>query len=458
MKLVDCFSRIIVKAETHHRYAALSYVWGILPQPDLNDFISNQLPDELPPLIEDAITVTKGIQLRYLWVDRYCISIDENVRHHQIRNMDSMYGRAEVTLILASGDTSSGIHGVSVPRLLQPRLRLGSLELRSSLKCPKPTLRRSRWNSRGWTYQEALLSRRRLIFTEDQVTFDCPLLWVSEGVPQNQFDRDLERSDRVRFETPPSQFSPIHRAHDCKDKIEGYTQRKFTFQNDRLNGFLGIFKAFSKLKTPTRHIWGIPVHVRSSTAREVPSCGTFLASLCWDVPRPSQRLVGFPSWCWTGWVGSVRFNHPHRLVDKVDVSLEMTDGLVLTWDEALTLMADYDGLALSTCLHLHVWTFEVRFKTASAARANGGSVAYCVESVPDVLLSLTMEVEDHNALHERLRTLSWVCVVLGRTAGGRVQCAIVVDFVQNMAFRIGYLKFHGGATNVEEVKRKIRIS
>jgi hypothetical protein len=29
------------------------------------------------------------------------------------------------------------------------------------------------WFERGWTYQEGVLSRRRLMFTENQVCFQC---------------------------------------------------------------------------------------------------------------------------------------------------------------------------------------------------------------------------------------------------------------------------------------------
>ncbi len=38
------------------------------------------------------------------------------------------------------------------------------------------------WSSRAWTYQEGLLSRRRLLFTESQVYFQCMEMHCWEGI------------------------------------------------------------------------------------------------------------------------------------------------------------------------------------------------------------------------------------------------------------------------------------
>jgi hypothetical protein len=40
---------------------------------------------------------------------------------------------------------------------------------------PAIVIGRSCWASRGWTFKEAILSARRLVFTEYQVYFECQL-------------------------------------------------------------------------------------------------------------------------------------------------------------------------------------------------------------------------------------------------------------------------------------------
>lgn len=42
------------------------------------------------------------------------------------------------------------------------------------------SIKQSKWATRGWTYQEGCLSRRRLIFTEKEVLFLCNKLLVKE--------------------------------------------------------------------------------------------------------------------------------------------------------------------------------------------------------------------------------------------------------------------------------------
>ncbi len=48
-------------------------------------------------------------------------------------------------------------------------------------------VQRSRWNTRGWTYQEGLLARRRLVFTGSQCYFQCGAMCRVESisVPQD---------------------------------------------------------------------------------------------------------------------------------------------------------------------------------------------------------------------------------------------------------------------------------
>ncbi|KAL9571076.1 hypothetical protein ACKAV7_004787 [Fusarium commune] len=50
-------------------YVTLSYVRG---SPTDEEWDHNGLPEVLPPLLTDAIAVTKSLGFRYLWIDRFC--------------------------------------------------------------------------------------------------------------------------------------------------------------------------------------------------------------------------------------------------------------------------------------------------------------------------------------------------------------------------------------------------
>ncbi|KAF2466051.1 uncharacterized protein BDR25DRAFT_377712 [Lindgomyces ingoldianus] len=90
-------------------FFAVLYVWGpptpgpVIAPPNPQEY----LPRDIPLAVQDAITVTRSLGFRYLWVDRYCISTDARVRHEQINSMDVVYRLAYATTIAAGGQHPS---------------------------------------------------------------------------------------------------------------------------------------------------------------------------------------------------------------------------------------------------------------------------------------------------------------------------------------------------------------
>lgn len=61
------------------------------------------IPENCPKVINDSIEVTLLLNLRYLWVDKYCINqTDAKEKHDQIRHMDLVYANAQATIIAAA--------------------------------------------------------------------------------------------------------------------------------------------------------------------------------------------------------------------------------------------------------------------------------------------------------------------------------------------------------------------
>lgn len=78
LKIVDT-SKLACRTDEQRGYAALSYVWGtsqdfVLLNNNLKTLMSSFDVHQLPPTIQDAITVTRRIGLRYLWVDALYVS------------------------------------------------------------------------------------------------------------------------------------------------------------------------------------------------------------------------------------------------------------------------------------------------------------------------------------------------------------------------------------------------
>lgn len=187
IRLIDCKARklINVGAWPFHRprFAALSYRWGITSEHNMEqDREGRNVPtnslSNVPLTIEDAISVTKGLGLRYLWVDQYCIDQNNSKeKQAQIQKMDRIYQCAEVTIMATAGDDCHyGLPGVSKrarqvldPFILDDTLTFGL--------CPVGWThwQNGAWHQRGWTFQETHLSRRRLVFSDTLAHFECTL-------------------------------------------------------------------------------------------------------------------------------------------------------------------------------------------------------------------------------------------------------------------------------------------
>ena len=261
-RLIDCHTLCIIPAPNDCEYIALSYVWG--NRLDEANTAVDVLGSHTPLVIQDAMRVTIRLDVRYLWVDCYCIDQNSEEKDHQIRNMDLIYRGAKLTIIAAAGeDPSFGLPGVSsTKRTPQPMLQVKGNLLISSLPDPSAELSSSKWASRGWTYQEGLLSRRRLAFTRSQVLFQCMNMhsWETISTPLHiMHTKDLKRfrdgiSGCRAF--PPRGIGKYPR--DVLERIGEYSQKNLSFEHDALNAFLGIFHAFKRAGVLTHHISGIP--------------------------------------------------------------------------------------------------------------------------------------------------------------------------------------------------------
>ncbi|KAK1248725.1 hypothetical protein MKX08_006945 [Trichoderma sp. CBMAI-0020] len=226
-RVIDCQQDppTVVSMPWGVEYAALSYVWG-QRQEDLVDW---------PATVLDAVDVSRRLGLQYLWVDRLCINQSDPVeKDYLISRMTTIYEYAELTIVSASGSgASDGLPGVrSIPRKKQPKIPLanGSL-LVSSLQDPRQEILASEYWTRGWTYQEGVLSNRRLVFTENQAYWECRCMAAQESL---QIPLEL-----------------VHRNHSpVEDSVAGLRTRDIsspTLQGRHMEDYMlgGIFKSES---------------------------------------------------------------------------------------------------------------------------------------------------------------------------------------------------------------------
>ncbi|KAK3946910.1 heterokaryon incompatibility protein-domain-containing protein [Pseudoneurospora amorphoporcata] len=345
LHLIDCIQWKIIPAEemTGSTYVTLSYVWGtalVDPQSMQSSTVGPVLPnDGLPKVIRDAMEVVRCLGYRYLWVDRYCIPQgNAEVKHLQIQNMGKIYSLSDLTIIAAAGeDAEYGLPGVSPPlrtSQLWTTISHGILQLPVLyLNTPNWEVGNSVWASRGWTYQEALLSRRRLVFTDRNVFFQCQSFETVGKKPYPDMDRLRSAGCYIM---PDPMFPPLVNdrgglfnasPNAIWERLSEFAARTLSYEEDTLNamrGILGVWREHG-----TCFLYGLPVPLNDHLEMD-PSEPRFpplvydtrynavLWSLfwrdTWDSPLPRwasstsshPRRTLFPSWTWAGWRSSKR--------------------------------------------------------------------------------------------------------------------------------------------------------
>ncbi|KAI0100680.1 heterokaryon incompatibility protein-domain-containing protein [Nemania sp. FL0031] len=368
LHLIDCQSQTIlnvsdIESGSCPDYVALSYVWGA--SANQRRVISDGcvLPHTLPQVVHDSIQVTLMLGYRYLWVDKYCVeSQDKAKKHEQLMHMDSVYQNAALTIVAAAGqDESYGLPGISKRRTPQQIVFKGKdFTLMSTLPLPHKSITDSRWASRGWTYQEAILSRRCLVFTDDQLYFECNSMSCCESFNIERDGGLHKMSPDLLFFTQPSLFSlkqlPFASVSNQEARLSNfftyvnctkeYSRRALSYDHDSLSAFSGIIRMLESVTVfPVRHIWGspffhpdddnLPTDILESTYQNfqlapfwkspvidygsllgeprpsgqgVDYLAFLLLGLSWQHDStlgPPRRRTDLPSWSWTGWQGAV---------------------------------------------------------------------------------------------------------------------------------------------------------
>lgn len=347
--LVDVEDMCLVEVDPS-RYFALSYVWGAAVM--FKTVRSNlgllkqqgsikQLGDKLPLLIRDAISVVRQLEERYLWVDTLCVvQDDDKSKHDLIKMMDIIYSKAVCTIIAhGSKDASFPLPGIRSntqrPRRIRISADTGPHKHYFVFSPYHYTGDITAYDTRGWTFQEQVLSRRRLIFASDQVFFSCHSQtggdWCEDSLT-NLGDARVEYPINLLLGTKGETLATINRLNVdcCKDALTDlvdnrraqtailnlsrsdsrprddyeriktliytytsavtfYSSRKLSFASDILNAFAGIMAALDQAfgLSQISSVYGLLTQ-------------HLIHNLHW-IPKMAVRRPGWPSWSWIGW-------------------------------------------------------------------------------------------------------------------------------------------------------------
>ncbi|KXH63941.1 heterokaryon incompatibility protein [Colletotrichum salicis] len=252
----------------------------------------------------DAIIITRGLGIEYIWIDSLCIiQDDKDDWERESTKMEEVFSAAHCTISAASARSS--LDGFLSNRSPRPSVHLRMKDLPDLYVCAyiddfHRDVELAEINTRGWVLQERALSRRTIYFTPNQVYWEC-----GDGIRCETLGR-LYNSKAAFLGDANFPQSALDYYRDgrqllVQDLYERYSALAFTMASDRAVAILGLQTRLARaLKTQAAH---------GSFEKY------FARSILWKRDQvadmttitPSTWLV--PTWSWFSKTGKIQYMH-----------------------------------------------------------------------------------------------------------------------------------------------------
>lgn len=313
--LVDVKEKCLIPTPETCTYVALSYVWGSqqtleatcsnVDRLQRKGSLSGGSTPSIPATIRDAMGVVELLEERYLWVDRLCIVQDDpSQKHTEMAKMSAIYYNASVTILAVQGENADsglkGFRGVSKPRDLRQSIHSledGAMVTQHALSLTQESGSSSSvWERRGWTFQEDLFSRRRLIFNGDLIRWECASAVMYEHI--ESWSIPARRQPAVfHYQSMFERSLPDLRR--LKRIVGNYNKREFTYPEDALKAFAGLAFSLSPAFGGC-FVSGLPMALFDIALLWQPEAG-----ISRRIAKNQAKEHCLPSWSWAGWSGSI---------------------------------------------------------------------------------------------------------------------------------------------------------
>jgi hypothetical protein len=206
--------------------------------------------------------------------------------------MDSVYASALLAIVAASGEDANAGFARIRPRdkchsfQQQFVTSVKGLKLANTLPDLSRNVDLSVWNSRAWTYQDRVLSKRLLFVSEGQIYFRCVHgdTFVEDVVAECSSQGYSIPNSQIRGMEGTSNFE-IHAL-----AVENYSNRNLSF-NDAINAMAGIL-SYLRLRSRSEFLFGFPASELDMAIPWQPSSS--------NIRRKSlDHRPLFPTWDWT---------------------------------------------------------------------------------------------------------------------------------------------------------------
>ncbi|KAF2739806.1 HET-domain-containing protein, partial [Polyplosphaeria fusca] len=334
-------------------YAALSYCWGgsqtfKTTTRSLSGYTEKINIDNLPQTLQDAIFVTWNLDLRYIWIDALCIIQDsDSDKAFEIGQMARVYSNATITIAATRAKAVWGgflgertMLGLECPnRVFSLPCQLGGEDLGNIILLPSIHEGLDPLDTRGWTFQERILSPRIIDFGTFRTQYTCQNSlgeapcdgWSSQPIEQ-AYGAGL--NSRVMSDLISGSYPTQDMLSYWLGIVSGFTNRVLSFPSDRLPAIAGMAECFG-LILKDDYLAG---HWRAG----------LLPSLLWSNPRLMDLLpratggnVDVPSWSWASASGHIIF---HSFSTNPDDTTYFAAGVIECTTEPTDMRVPYGGV------------------------------------------------------------------------------------------------------------------
>ncbi|KAK9423645.1 putative Heterokaryon incompatibility domain-containing protein [Seiridium unicorne] len=321
-------------------YTALSHCWGPptghrpLQTTSANlEAHKTKIPMEhLPKTFQDAVKITQRLGKKFLWVDSLAIIQDDKQDwQSESAQMAAIYENAYLTIAATTSEDCRG--GCDLEpwdlRIIEGKAKTGPgkyrrllsdtwyrVKLKHANKSWKGAMTRLPLHTRGWTLQEAVLSRRILHMASRHMLWQCRALFDHEDA-------------NVRISSYPGLTTDLSRVGFVWDRyrhnydhtwwtlVNKYSARSLTKSTDRLPAIAGMIRFHSAKidDTPLLGLWK----------------KTIALDLGWRCQQEqTPKASGVPTWTWLSSEGEIK--GPVNFTPESNILQISIDSSYIEWE------------------------------------------------------------------------------------------------------------------------------
>jgi hypothetical protein len=325
------------------RYFCLSHRWGSaqplrLTKQNLVAYKKFGIPwESMPQTFKDAAILVLELGFNFLWIDSLCIIQDDDKDWKQeAASMGSIYQNSYLTI------AATKCHGSDESLFTEINPVYKAIEVTKAGNAP--ILFRKRLEhpdaldyaycslfeedfpllTRGWVYQERLLSPRMIHFATNELVWEClEESWCECSRPFEQGAGNQQRSEKSRHSDLFDEIEYVDVCEEWHKIVEKYTTHHLTFKKDTLPALSAVAKRLGATFNFT-----LGMYLGGLWEGTLAYDFMWVNRLSWDLEqpeevRPRQHPRPAPTWSWASiedevdWSADDDQDTPCRFIDFI---------------------------------------------------------------------------------------------------------------------------------------------